>query len=189
MSEKRFNPDKAELLLSDDRKERLRPDHFVDMHFQQEDAIADVGAGNGFFTLPLAKKTNNTVYAVDIAQQMLDMLKERAGQEGCSNIQYVISDLENIRLEQNLVNKVLAAFVIHEVESIAQALAEMKRIVKPGGEIVLIEWEAVETEAGPPLHERISSAKMKEILQENNFDAEIIQINEENYAVKARPLS
>ncbi|SDQ79481.1 class I SAM-dependent methyltransferase [Virgibacillus salinus] len=186
MSDKRFNPNKADKLLSEERKESLKPNKIIDkIGIRERDRVADLGAGNGFFTIPIAERTNEVVYAVDIESQMLKLLEKRADEQQIENIQYIVSDLEGINLKDDSVNKVLVAFVIHEVESIKNALNEIKRILKPGGEIMIIEWEAIETKSGPPLNHRISSTKMMDILRNNDFKADLIPLNDTNYAVKA----
>lgn len=70
---------------------------------------------------------------------MLTMLKEIAEKEEIGNIRYIESDLENIQLNDHTVDKVMAAFVIHEVPDPAKALREVKRILKPDGKFLLIE--------------------------------------------------
>ncbi|WP_226577810.1 class I SAM-dependent methyltransferase [Halobacillus litoralis] len=185
MSEKRFNPEKAQKLLSEERRERMNPERLMDqLGLEEGEVTADLGAGNGFFTIPFAKRTSTTVYAVDIEPKMLEMLKERADQEELDNIHYVVSDLEKIDVADQSVTKVMVSFVIHEVGDVKQVLDEIKRITRPGGEVMFIEWEAVETESGPPLDHRISSGALMEILSENGFSPEFISISPENYAVK-----
>ncbi|MDC3424350.1 methyltransferase domain-containing protein [Aquibacillus sp. 3ASR75-11] len=182
----RFNPKDADKLTSTERKELIPSNKVVEMlDLSLNDTVADLGAGNGYFTLPIAKGMEKTVYAVDIEPKMLRMLKEDAVEEQIDNINYVVSDLENIQLDKGLVNKALIAFVIHEVPNMDKALSEIKRILKPGGQILLLEWEAVETEMGPPLHERITSEKMGELLRENGFDVEVTHLNPSIYAIKA----
>lgn len=185
MSDKRFNPEKAKSLMRAERKKLLPPNKIIEhLNLASNDTVADLGAGNGYFTLPIAKKTK-LVYAVDIEPKMLDMLAVNADEEKIKNIQYVESDLEHIHLDDNAVDKVIISFVIHEVGSVKNTLQEIKRILKPGGEMLLIEWEAVQTESGPPLDHRIPSKDMVKTLKENDFEVELIQLNEANYAVKA----
>ena len=185
MSDKRFDPKKADKLFAEERRKLIPAESVLEyLQLKPGDTVADLGAGNGYFTIPMAKKTGNTVYAIDIEPKMLDLLKANAKDEQLTNIKYVVSDLENIQLEDNTVNKVFVSFVIHEGTDIDKALREMKRILKPNGEMVLLEWEAVETETGPPLHHRIPSEKMVEILKENGLQAEVIHLNPANYLVK-----
>lgn len=136
---------------------------------KSDDTVADLGAGVGYFTIPIAKHSDHVV-AVDIEPKMLEMLKENANHEQITNIEYRVSDLEHIQLEDNTVDKIIVAFVLHEVPNLDQALNEIKRILKPGGKGLILEWEAVEMEAGPPLHERIPSGDFFEILKKHGMN-------------------
>ncbi|MCM3716675.1 class I SAM-dependent methyltransferase [Alkalihalobacillus oceani] len=185
MAGSRFNPNDADKLMSTKRKELIPPNMVIEMlDLNMKDTVADLGAGNGYFTLPIAKGVKKTVYAVDIEPKMLEMLKVNAVEEQIDNINYVVSDIENIQLD--LVNKALITFVIHEVPNLDKALCEIKRILKPGGQLLLLEWEAVETEMGPPLHERIPSQKLGELLRGNGFDIEVTHLNPAIYAIEAK---
>lgn len=187
MVEKRFDPNKAEVLISKERQALLPAEKIVRyLEVEKNDVVADLGAGNGYFTIPMAKKTDYPVYAIDIEPRMLTLLKEVAEKESIENIHYIQSDLENIQLEDRSVDKMMAAFVIHEVTDPAKALREIKRILKPDGKFLLIEWETVETEIGPPLEDKISSADMSALLGQNGFSTEIIQLNEKNYGIIAK---
>lgn len=165
---------------------QLPPSKIIDyLNLDSNDIVADLGAGNGYFAIPIARGTKNVVYAVDIEPKMLAMLKDNAEKEQIDNIDYVISDLEDIQLPDNAVNKVLVSLVIHEVTNLETAINEIKRILKPGGEVLIIEWKAIETESGPPLHERISSNGMIKFLNTAGFNAEAIDLNTVHYAIKA----
>ncbi|GAB3800354.1 class I SAM-dependent methyltransferase [Virgibacillus kimchii] len=186
MAGKRFNPEKAELLMSSERKKILPPDEVVGLlNIKPDDTIADLGSGNGYFAIPMAKQTKDTVHAIDVEPKMLDMLKENASDEQVENIQVVESELQQIPLGDQSVSKVMISFVMHEVPNIDKTLREIKRILKTGGTMLVIEWEVVETSSGPPLNIRIPSDKMAQILDGHGFYTEVISLNQENYAVKA----
>ncbi|HET7657527.1 MAG TPA: class I SAM-dependent methyltransferase [Bacillales bacterium] len=187
MAGHRFSPEKADKLLSDDRKKHLPAEEILKkMELHKQDVAADLGAGNGYFTIPIAQYTENTVYAVDIEPKMIEMLKSRAAAEQIHNIQDVTSGLEEIPIGDHTVDKVLISFVLHEVPNIQNTLDEIKRILKPDGMLFLIEWKAVEMDDGPPLHERIPSETLGEILQKHGFTTEVLELNAANYAVKAK---
>ncbi|WP_106497989.1 class I SAM-dependent methyltransferase [Lentibacillus sp. Marseille-P4043] len=187
MTDKRFNPEKAQSLMREERRALLPPEEIIEyLHVNANDIVADLGAGNGYFAIPLAKHAES-VYAVDIEPKMLEMLKQNANKETTDNIHYVESDLDHIKLDDNSVNKVMIAFVMHEVPDVDRTLGEIKRILKPGGQMLLLDWEAVETESGPPLHHRISSSEMAKVFERNNFQVEVITLNPGNYAIKAIP--
>ncbi|QHA93473.1 class I SAM-dependent methyltransferase [Bacillus sp. N1-1] len=186
MAGKRFKPGKADRLLDPKRREIISPEQVIaHLDVTTTDHVADFGAGNGYFTLPLAEVAEK-VYAVDIEKQMLDLLQNRASEEAeAGNIEYVVSNLEQINLADHVVDKAVAAFVIHEVPDLKKAFREFKRIIKPGQQLLVLEWEAIEMEMGPPLHERISSQKMKEIFEENGLKPEVHHFHEAVYGVTA----
>ncbi|WP_373895225.1 class I SAM-dependent methyltransferase [Virgibacillus natechei] len=187
MHNKRFDPKNADKLVSEERKAELQPEKIIEhLHVSEYDTVADLGAGPGLFTLALAKLTGSDVYAVDIEPEMLERLKRNAEAEDIKNIKTIESDLENINLADHSVTRVLNTFVIHEVTDINQAIDEMKRILKPGGYLLLVDWEAVETESGPPLEIRIPSKEMETLLKENGFSTELFQLDAEHYAIRAR---
>lgn len=184
MAGHRFKPEKAEKLLDPKRKELIPPDRVLELlAINDNDLVADLGAGNGYLTLPLAKETSQEVYAVDIEAKMLELLKERADKEGLTNIRYVESNLEDIKLEDNSVDKAVVAFVMHEIPNMEKALSEFNRILKPDGKLLILDWEAVEAEIGPPLHERISSEAMKKFITEKGYRPDVVQLNSNVYAV------
>src|SRR5690625_865360 len=138
MTAKRSNPDKANVLKTPDRMELLPPDKIIGhLDIKSSDTIADLGAGNGYFAIPMAQSTKQFVYAVDIEPKMLEMLKENAEQKQLENITYVESDLDRIQLDGESVNKVMISLVLHEVPNLDKTLSEIKRILKPGGEILI----------------------------------------------------
>lgn len=180
----RFNPDKAGKLLDPKRKQIISPEKVMEIfELRRSDVVADLGAGNGYFTVPFALNTDQTVYAVDIEPKMLDLLKEHARINDVKNIQYVESNLESISIQDGEVDKILIAFVIHEVPDRIKVYNELKRIKKQGGKIVIVEWQEVESEMGPPLKERISSEELQKELEKNGFHAEVIEFNNQVYAI------
>ncbi|WP_255259695.1 class I SAM-dependent methyltransferase [Lentibacillus sp. CBA3610] len=186
MENKRFDPRNADKLMSEERKAELQPEKIIEqLHVNEDDTVADLGAGPGLFSLALAQLTKSDVYAVDIEPEMLERLKRNAEKESIENIKVIESDLENIKLADHSVTRVLNTFVIHEVTDINQAIYEMKRILKPGGYLLLVDWEAVETESGPPLEIRIPSKEMDNLLKDNGFNTELYYLDSEHYAIKA----
>lgn len=190
MAGHRFNPEHVQKLHDPKRKKLLPAEEIIrNFGIGQGDKVVDLGAGSGYFTIPTAKETKDDVYAVDIEPKMLKVLKERAAAENVENIRYIVSDLENIPLENDAADKIIVAFVLHEVGNVSNALDEIKRILKPGGNVLVLEWEAVETEMGPPLTERIPSQKLVETLRQHGFETELSHPSEAYYAVVLTPVS
>ncbi|MBS4174497.1 methyltransferase domain-containing protein [Bacillus sp. FJAT-49736] len=184
MAGHRFKPEKAAKLLDTNRKQLIPQEKVVELlSIEENDIVADLGAGNGYLTLPYAKETSQSLYAVDIEVKMLELLKERAAKEGIYNIQYIESNLEEIQLQDNSVDKAVVAFVMHEIPNMEKALGEFKRILKPGGRLLILDWEAVEAEVGPPIHERISSEDMRKFMIEKGYKSEVVPFNSDVYAI------
>ncbi|WP_261134189.1 class I SAM-dependent methyltransferase [Bacillus sp. Marseille-Q3570] len=186
MSDKRFKPEKAGKLFSPERQKLLPVEKILAyLDLEQADSVADLGAGNGYFTVPMAKKVT-TVHAVDIEPQMLNMLNDYAVDENVSNIEFITSDLEAINMEGNSVNKVFSAFVMHEISNLKKAFEEINRIMIKGGQLFILDWEVEENpEMGPPPHERISSERFLSLLQENGFKGQMLYRDGKTYGIKA----
>lgn len=184
---KRFNLDHVNKLMSNERYELLQPKKLIDnLHINETDVVADLGAGAGFFTMPAAKQTNNDVYAIDIEPNMLKQLGETASKQLISNINTIESNLNVIPLENQTLDKVIAAFVLHEVDHLQTTIKEIARVTKHGGKIMLIDFKAVHTETGPPLEIRIPSSKLVTLLKDQHFNKIITkEINDSNYMIIA----
>lgn len=180
----RFDPKKVDKLVNSERRKLLPPNEILaHLSIQQLDDVADIGCGPGFFTIPAAKITVGTVYGVDVEPQMLHFLREEAEKEAVSNIKTVQSDAEHIDLADNSADKVFYAFILHEVGNLAQALAEMKRILRPSGKVLILEWEKKLTESGPPVDERLEATELKIELQQIGFKTTIMRPNPNHYMI------
>ncbi|CQR47920.1 Ubiquinone/menaquinone biosynthesis C-methyltransferase UbiE [Paraliobacillus sp. PM-2] len=186
-SHKRFNPEQVNKLMSQERYQLLQPEKLIDhLEVKESDIVADLGSGAGFFTIPLAKQTEKVVYAIDIEPKMIELLREAASNQLITNINGIVSNLNQIPLEDRLVDKLMAAFVLHEVDHLQTTIREIARVTKSGGKVMFIEFEAKETESGPPVEIRISSSVMKQILKDNQFkNICIYSINSSHYMLIA----
>lgn len=184
MTGHRFRPEKAGKLLDPKRKNIVSPEQVMDiLEIKLGDIVADLGAGNGYFTVPIAQQTKELVYAIDVQSEMLELLKEHAEKEEVTGIEYILSDISNTSLRDHSVDKVLIAFVIHEVPNFDEVLQEVKRIVKPGGKLLILEWAVVESEMGPPLHERIASKDLQNQVRSKGFQSTVFQLHETIYGL------
>lgn len=170
MSERRFNPDSMAKLDNPERYKLIPIEEILaNLDVTKTDNVLDLGAGTGYFTFPVAEKTSGTVYALDIEQKMLEALNERNTRLKMDNIELVKGLIENIPMENNQVHRAIASMVLHEIEPLSKGLQEVKRVLKDDGQCILVEWEKVETESGPPLHHRIHSQEMKKAVEMEGF--------------------
>jgi len=106
--------------------------------------VADVGAGNGFFTIPSATVVGKSglVYSIEPDSKRSGHIIERADSEGLSNVRVITTKAENlVDIPSGDVDLAFSAFSIHHFEDRATALAEIRRILREGGTFYL--WDQV----------------------------------------------
>lgn len=144
------------------------------LQIQPGQTVCDLGCGNGFYTLELARRVGpeGTVYAVDIQPQMLRLLVTRARQEKLFNIQPVLGTFIDPRLPKGKVDLVFCVDVYHEFSHPEAMLARIRESLSVGGQIVLAEFRG--EDAGvpiKPLH-KMTKAQVKKELEPNGFTLE-----------------
>ncbi len=99
---------------------------------------ADLGAGTGFITEGLIRK-GIAVIAVDQSQEMLDVMKERYGASGLTDLR--AGEAERLPIPDQAVDYAFANMYLHHVEEPETAIREMARILKPGGKLVITDLD------------------------------------------------
>jgi ubiquinone/menaquinone biosynthesis C-methylase UbiE len=133
--------------------------------------ICDLGCGNGFYTLELARLVGpgGTVFAVDIQPEMLRMLASRAADEGLTNIKPVLGTTVDPRVPAGRMDMVLCVDVYHEFSHPETMLARLRESLSPDGQLVLAEFRG-EDPAVPikPLH-KMTKAQIRAELEPAGF--------------------
>lgn len=108
----------------------------------QGDAIADVGAGTGYFLLPLAHAVGmaGKVYAVDAQNEMLALLLQKLHERSVHNIELIRAEAESTTLPDSCCDLVFLANVGHEFADGFAVLEESRRILKHRGRIAVLDW-------------------------------------------------
>jgi ubiquinone/menaquinone biosynthesis C-methylase UbiE len=130
---------------------------------------ADIGCGIGFYTLPMAEKWKNSrqVIAVDRSTPALEELDKRVDSMELTNVQIRQTVSDRIPIEDASVDLVNLGNVYHEIKGRLNFLKEIYRILKPGGTLLIIDWDPEEDLGiGPPVLERVSK---EQVLQDLNF--------------------
>jgi ubiquinone/menaquinone biosynthesis C-methylase UbiE len=157
------------------RKERVREEHpkkmLKSLKLKPGQVVCDFGCGNGYHTLELARLVGpkGRVYAVDIQQEMLDLLAERATPRGLENIKPVLATAENPGLPPNTFDLVLMVDVYHELSHPPEVLALVRKSLKPDGRLVLVEFREEDPDVPIlPLH-KMSQPQVLTELGGNGF--------------------
>ncbi len=142
--------------------------------------IADVGSGNGFFTIPILKRFHDkdiALFAVDISKDMLDLLKESVRKEDpegvfTSKLKLIKCKESSLSLTDESMNIIFMSNVFHEITDKHLYLNEIKRVLKKGGYFILVDWkkEDDKPKMGPPSEERVSTDEAVKFLISAGFD-------------------
>ena len=138
-------PERRKLIPKEDIVARLG--------IKKRDTVIDLGAGIGYFSIPLAKNAGS-VLALDLEPRMLAVLSERIRSMKMSNIHMVRADMTSLPVADGSVDHVFAAFVYHEVPRPTRLLEEIRRALRAGGILTIIDFQKWETPIGPPVSER-----------------------------------
>ena len=103
--------------------------------------IVDLGTGPGILSIELHKLLPQAkIIGVDLSSDMLEIAKKNAGEAGMSNFETRLGKAEEIPVEPNLVNLVVTQSSFHEWEDQRKGLSEIFRILKPGGSLILKDY-------------------------------------------------
>jgi len=131
------------------------------------EVVADIGAGSGYFSWRMARKVGPTgrIYAVDIQQEMLDILGRKMKEQQVAEIvQPVLGTVQDPKLPAGGVDTIILVDVYHELDFPYEMTRAMIRALKPGGRLVLVEYRG-EDPAVPikPLHKMTVAQVRKEM--------------------------
>ena len=108
-----------------------------------DSVVADIGAGTGYFTFPIAEQVPaGKVLAVDIQQEMLDIIEARKANGAPANVETVLGDEKNPNLASSSVDVILIVDAYHEFSYPYEMGIAIAEALKPGGVLVLIEYRA-----------------------------------------------
>ncbi|WP_215829676.1 class I SAM-dependent methyltransferase [Pelorhabdus rhamnosifermentans] len=151
------------------------------------DVVADVGCGIGYFTFPASSVVGLTgkVLAMDISDEMIEQVRDRAKLCGVTNIETIKIDEQNFLLPDGSVDVEIVFFVLHEAQNALQFIFELNRILKPGGKLALIDWEKKEMPQGPPVTHRIDRQEVISLLAQARFIVKTVDVGEDFYGLLA----
>lgn len=128
-----------------DREAEERTDLLLDnLPINPGDSVADIGAGTGYFSLPMAKLVGDTgtVYAVDIQPEMLAIIADRSAAMGVTNVKRVLATVNDPQLPPDTLSMVLFVDAYHEFEWPREVMIAVRDSLVSGGKVVLIEYRA-----------------------------------------------
>jgi precorrin-6B methylase 2 len=138
------------------RDEEERPELLMSaLQIRPGTTVADIGSGTGYFTWRLAQQVGpqGKVYAVDVQQSMLDLTRTAVAAHKLKNVDYVLATDSSPRLAERSCDLVFMAYAYHEFGEPAEMMRAIRRALKPGGRVVVLEYAKESTIApASPLH-------------------------------------
>ncbi len=107
--------------------------------------VVDIGAGSGFYTYIAAKEVGpgGRVYAVDVQKDLLERLRSVGATQGLRNIEVIWGNAEKIggtKIKETLADAVIVSNILFQVTKFDDFVLEVKRILKPGGKALVVDW-------------------------------------------------
>jgi ubiquinone/menaquinone biosynthesis C-methylase UbiE len=173
MDNRRFPAAEAHRLDLPARRLWLPPvDVVVAMNVHSGQTVVDVGAGTGYFSLPLADAVglHGKVYAVDAQNEMLALLRQKLDEAAILNVELIHAEAVSTGLPQCSCDLFFAANVWHEFEDRSAVLKEAARVLKVGGQIAILDWRTdAPPEPGPPVAHRLHSSNAVDVMRSYGF--------------------
>jgi ubiquinone/menaquinone biosynthesis C-methylase UbiE len=159
-------------MLEDPARDAYQKPHEVitALDLKPGEVIADIGSGSGYFTLRLAAHVGDTgrVYGVDIDPEMVRHLNRRVRDAGLHNVHVLLADPDDPLLPEP-VDRFLIVDTWHHIENQAKYLALMRKLLKPGGQVIMIDFQKKELPLGPPLAMKIAREDLIQQMATNGF--------------------
>jgi ubiquinone/menaquinone biosynthesis C-methylase UbiE len=162
----------AEWLEREEREEEERLTELIrQLKLKPGQVVADIGAGSGVITMMMAQQVGETgkVFAVDIQQEMLNLLSGKIEDRGIRNIELVLGTDKSPTLEPDCIDLALMVDVYHEFEYPYETILELSKSLKPGGRVAFVEYRREDPEVPIKLVHKMSVAQIKKEIGQPEF--------------------
>ncbi len=148
--------------------------------------IADLGAGEGLISQLLARRAAR-VWCIDNSPRMVEVGSELALKNGLENLTYKLGDIETVPLDDNTVDLAILSQALHHAQHPAAAIKEAFRILRPGGQVLILDLKAHSFEKARELYADVwlgfSENDLHSWVKEAGFDdVEVSKVSREEKA-------
>jgi ubiquinone/menaquinone biosynthesis C-methylase UbiE len=153
--------------------------------------FVDVGCGDGFFSILAAKKVGEkgTVYAVDSDPSAIEKLNRRAQAEGLKNIVSRVGSGEDTVFCVGCADFVFFSMVLHDFADPPKVLRNARKMIKPTGTLIDLDWKKQEMSFGPPFKIRFSEAHASSLIHDAGFRIDGVRVaGDYHYFLTAEPV-
>jgi arsenite methyltransferase len=154
------------MLENPQRDKEQKPDEVIAaLDLKPGETLADIGAGSGYFSFRFARKVGDTgrVYAVDINSDMILHMNRYIRDKKVKNVTTILSAPDDPLLQDASINRFFICNTWHHVQNRPQYMALMKKMLKPGGQIIIVDYKKKQLPVGPPPEMKMAK---KEVIAE-----------------------
>lgn len=145
---------------------------------REDSIVADLGAGTGYYSIALGTLVpKGKVYAVELQKDFLDTVKRKVSELRLNNVEIILGNAEKLggtKLGDGAVDAVIASNILFQVEDKEKFIEEIKRILKPKGRVLLIDWSESSIMNGTAIIPKDNAREMfekKGFVSEREIDA------------------
>jgi len=167
-----FNPEYIWYLESENRDRWQKPDKVIEaLQISEGTVIADIGAGGGYFTERFSNQVGKRghVYAVDVQDVMIGLLKERVKNRKLENVTVIKGKFGTPMLPCHAIDIAFFSSVYKEIDDRIRYMKEVRRCLKPGGQVAIIEFYKDRGLVGPELADRLSESEVIDEMRSAGF--------------------
>lgn len=161
-----------------------------EIELKKGDILLDAGCGVGRFSIPASEIVGDSgkVYAFDISEESIKILKEEIEKRGIKNIEAFTGDMtKKLPLKDESIDICLMANVLHGLianEEVESTLREMFRVLRPDGVLAVIDFKKIDSPMGPPKSIRITPEEAEGIISKYGFKKKrVADVGEYHYAI------
>lgn len=155
----------AKILENPERDKWQKPHAVIEaLALRKDEVAADIGAGSGYFARRLAHHAAK-VYAVDIDAKLLDKTKASSP----ANVEAVLATAGDPKLPDASVDTVFLCDVLHHIEGRPAYYEKLKRALKPGGRVAIVDFHKKALPVGPPPSMKLTAEQVKREFQAAGF--------------------
>jgi len=156
--------------------------------------VADIGAGTGLFVEPIARAIGpaGTLYAVDLTPEFIEHIDRRVAEAGLTNVDTVLCEEDSVELPRQSIDFAFICDTYHHFEYPERTMRSLRRALRPGGEIVLIDFERIEGVSREWVLGHVRAGKETVIDELREFGFELTRAQpqddflDENYIIRIR---
>lgn len=150
-------------------------DILSNLNLKGSEVFMDAGCGDGHIAIEAHNvlDDDSKIYAVDIYEPSIEDLKKQVREENIQNIIPLVADLtDHVDVPDDSVDVILMVNVFHgfnAVRKLDEVTEELKRIIKPGGKIAIMDYKKQEAKHGPPFPIRMSSEEILQLFEDHGL--------------------